>query len=123
MGYFNIQDVMSWVMQIIHFYPKQGVANNHSYLIISYSLSFSYFTICPSALAWDVFRSVSRKGQSLYESTTNWFEVAAKTVKVIFYVILFLFVLSMAVSSKASLLLMTQAIGNADLVSRHLASS
>ncbi|XP_012941255.1 chitin synthase chs-2 [Aplysia californica] len=68
-----------------------------------------------NAVAWDVFRTVSRKGETFYESTTNWFEVAAKTVKVIAYVFIFLAVLSCAVASKASLLLMTQAIGNADL--------
>lgn len=68
-------------------------------------------------MAWDVFRTVSRKGETFYESTTNWFEVAAKTVKVIAYIIIFLAVLLTAVVSKASLLLMTQALGNANLVS------
>ncbi|BFY98509.1 hypothetical protein BsWGS_01548 [Bradybaena similaris] len=68
-----------------------------------------------NALAWDVFRSVSRRGETFYETTTNWFQVAAKTVKVIAYIIIFIAVLACAVVSKASLLLMTQAIGNADL--------
>ncbi|GFR89942.1 chitin synthase [Elysia marginata] len=68
-----------------------------------------------NALAWDVFRSVSRKEESLYDETTNWFEVAAKTVKVLAYIFIFLAVLVCAVASKASLLLMTHAIGNADL--------
>ncbi|CAL1526679.1 unnamed protein product [Lymnaea stagnalis] len=68
-----------------------------------------------NAVAWDVFRTVSKKNETFYESTTNWFEVAAKTVKVVAYIIIFIAVLSTAVVSKASLLLMTQAIGNADL--------
>ncbi|CAG5126787.1 unnamed protein product, partial [Candidula unifasciata] len=55
------------------------------------------------------------RGETFYETTTNWFEVAAKTVKVIAYVIIFIAVLSSAVVSKASLLLITQAVGNADL--------
>ncbi|GFO13532.1 chitin synthase [Plakobranchus ocellatus] len=79
-----------------------------------------YFAFClnctlSSAVAWDVFRSVSRKEESLYETTTNWFEVAAKTVKVLAYIFIFLAVLVCAVASKASLLLMTHAVGNADL--------
>ncbi|KAK0040246.1 chitin synthase chs-2, partial [Biomphalaria pfeifferi] len=68
-----------------------------------------------NAVAWDVFRTVSKRNETFYESTTNWFEVAAKTVKVIAYVIIFIAVLITAVTSKASLLLMTSAIGNADL--------
>ncbi|XP_055864361.1 chitin synthase chs-2-like isoform X1 [Biomphalaria glabrata] len=68
-----------------------------------------------NAVAWDVFRTVSKRNETFYESTTNWFEVAAKTVKVVAYVIIFIAVLITAVTSKASLLLMTSAIGNADL--------
>ncbi|CAG5120237.1 unnamed protein product, partial [Candidula unifasciata] len=80
-----------------------------------YMVFFFFFFHLRSALAWDVFRSVSRRGETFYETTTNWFQVAAKTVKVIAYIIIFLAVLACAVVSKASLLLMTQAIGNADL--------
>lgn len=65
---------------------------------------------------WDVFKTVSRKSETIYEATTNWFEVAAKTLKLFFFLLLFLLVLVSAVVSKASLLLMTNAIGNADLV-------
>ncbi|XP_059171416.1 chitin synthase chs-2-like [Physella acuta] len=72
-----------------------------------------------NAVAWDVFRSVSKKNETFYETTTNWFEVAAKTVKVIAYIIIFIAVLATAVTSKASLLLMTQAIGNASLGSEN----
>ncbi|KAK7477688.1 hypothetical protein BaRGS_00031072 [Batillaria attramentaria] len=64
---------------------------------------------------WDVFKTVSRKSETMYEATTNWFEVAAKTLKLFFFLLLFLCVLCTAVVSKASLLLMTNAIGNADL--------
>ncbi|KAK7116523.1 hypothetical protein V1264_002190 [Littorina saxatilis] len=64
---------------------------------------------------WDVFKTVSRKSETIYETATNWFEVAAKTLKLLFFLFLFLCVLCSAVVSKASLLLMTNAIGNADL--------
>ncbi|XP_067667763.1 chitin synthase chs-2-like [Haliotis asinina] len=61
---------------------------------------------------WDVFKTVSRRSETIYETTTNWFEVAAKTLKVFAYLFIFLCVLSSALASKGSLLLMTHAIGN-----------
>ena len=80
---------------------------------------YSLFVLCPvcSFQPWDVFKTVSRKSETIYEATTNWFEVAAKTLKLFFFLLLFVCVLGSAVVSKASLLLITNAIGNADLVS------
>eukprot|EP00106_Octopus_bimaculoides_P003471 XP_014770913.1 PREDICTED: uncharacterized protein LOC106869619 [Octopus bimaculoides] len=60
---------------------------------------------------WDVFKTVSRKNETIYESTTNWFELAAKTFKIFTFVFLFVCVMGSALASKGSLLIMTRAIG------------
>ncbi|XP_050401399.1 chitin synthase chs-2 isoform X2 [Patella vulgata] len=61
---------------------------------------------------WDLFKTVSRRSETIYEASTNWFEVAAKTLKVFAYLFIFICVLTSALASKGSLLLMTHAIGN-----------
>ncbi|ESP01302.1 hypothetical protein LOTGIDRAFT_111741, partial [Lottia gigantea] len=61
---------------------------------------------------WDLFKTVSRRSETIYEASTNWFEVAAKTLKVFAYLCIFICVLTSALASKGSLLLMTHAIGN-----------
>lgn len=76
-----------------------------------------FFSISNTHQSWDVFKTVSRKSETIYETTTNWFEVAAKSFKIFIYVFLFVCVLASAISSKASLLLMTNAIGHGDQVS------
>ncbi|GAB1605132.1 chitin synthase chs-2-like, partial [Argonauta hians] len=61
---------------------------------------------------WDVFKTVSRKNETIYESTTNWFEVAAKMFKIFTFIFLFVCVIGSALASKGSLLYMTWSIGN-----------
>ncbi|XP_064608019.1 chitin synthase chs-2-like isoform X3 [Liolophura sinensis] len=61
---------------------------------------------------WDIFKTVSRKSETLYETSTNWFEVAAKSFKVFAYLFIFVCVLASAIASKASLLLMTHSVGD-----------
>lgn len=81
---------------------------------VSFSVTLS--TLLFSNQSWDVFKTVSRKSETIYETTTNWFEVAAKTFKVLAYIVIFVCVLASAIASKASLLLMTHSMGNVDQV-------
>ncbi|XP_076444026.1 chitin synthase chs-2-like [Babylonia areolata] len=64
---------------------------------------------------WDVFKTVSRKSEALQAGSTSWLEVATKGLKLFFFLFLFLCVLGTAVLSKATLLLLTNAVGNTSL--------